>query len=1207
MDLQQRLSNQEIHQDWYGMAEALNQGLGEVSDSALKAELHLQLGRVLHTRFLQGVKALKHFQDAYKLNPSLTVALAEARDVYRELGKLNMVQKLLELQLKVTSSPAEAGAIGKQLGDILCDEGQYDKAAAVYSAAMRASGAADGDLPELLMDIQATPDSWQDRLASLLRLAHSTEDPHAKSLAFMRAARIARRYAPEEAEGMLTQAYVASFQNVSAVALLENLLVESGRTEAILRIQRQVLDSYPEDKKVEAFLAFGARWALRHQNVEVAGQFLLEALRRSPGLSQALIYLREHADEWPSGYEGLLAVVDSVFDRSISPADTRGTLAVAALIAWQNLNDVARARLYLSRLASVDPEHPAIIAFAAVNGGVELTEAVQVVAAASTADLGNSSASVRPETEAVGDKEFSVQDVTIADDRVEGAGQQGQHMVQEEVVVLPAAEERSQKEQKIIALREQLRQQEDGKRFSELVKTLMLLGDELSDPFERAELYMRAADLYVTKFVNQAEAVRAYEKVIECDPMNPVALDYLRQMYEKRRDWEKLVSLSLAQAREVEAGPERTSLFKDIAKLATEKIKKPEICIELWNEVLKSDPEDIEALSALAQLFERGRDFERLASVLEQLAESTLDSKEKIQILNKLAQVVGDRLNDDARAVSAYQALLVLVPDDRRAQEQLKKRYVTLGRWNDLEYFYAESGKWDEFIRILETNEAKTEDVNQRISMLIKIAELWTTQKGKTDRAVRSYEKVLQLDARNLGAAERLAPLYEATNNPKGLAGVIEIQLVHATSSDERLPLLRQVAALYEQNLRESSLAFERYLAAFAIAPTDSQGQLDVERIAKTTGLWPRVVEAYRRAIEGLSNTGELDAVVTLRIRLGRIFVDEMNLVNDALAEYRAVYDEDSENEFALAALEQLYRQTQRWSDLLQIYSRKLEITSAGDEQTQVQYDIARLYEVHTGDVAAAIQTYQAVLDQDPADMRSLEALDRLYQLTEQWTPYAEVLERRIELDVDEATLVDLKFRLAQVQLEHLSEETNALTNYREILLISPEHQGARMALEGMLRRPTLRTEAASILEAIYETREDWGKLIETLDILAESMEDPARRVELLRKMAETASTRLSRPDRAVESLARALVEDPAQKDTRIELEGCAEQCGAWTRVMEVYQSIASELSDIDLARDYWLRLAEIQEQQELVERGGQQLRSGADIGYGRYRSPYGA
>ena len=193
MDLQQRLSSLENHQDWYGLAEALSQALSEAGDNESKAELHLRLGRVLHTHFLQGVKALKHFQDAYKLNPSLTVGLAEARRIYSELGKLNMVQKLFELQLKVAVDPVEAAKLGRELGDILCDEGQYERATSVYANVLESLGGADADISDLLADAQTTPEHWQERLASILRDAHATSDPRAKSFAFTRAARIARR------------------------------------------------------------------------------------------------------------------------------------------------------------------------------------------------------------------------------------------------------------------------------------------------------------------------------------------------------------------------------------------------------------------------------------------------------------------------------------------------------------------------------------------------------------------------------------------------------------------------------------------------------------------------------------------------------------------------------------------------------------------------------------------------------------------------------------------------------------------------------------------------------------------------------------------------------------------------------------------------------------------------------------------------------
>jgi tetratricopeptide (TPR) repeat protein len=511
-----------------------------------------------------------------------------------------------------------------------------------------------------------------------------------------------------------------------------------------------------------------------------------------------------------------------------------------------------------------------------------------------------------------------------------------------------------------------------------------------------------------------------------------------------------------------------------------------------------------------------------------------------------------------------------------------------LGRWDDLEFFYAESGKWDEFIRILETNEAKTQDTAQRIGMLMKIAELWMTQKGKADRAARSYEKVLQLDVNNLAAAERLAPLYADANNHKGLAGVIEVKLQHLEAPTERLDLLREVGRLYEGKLHDKGAAFERFLAVFEISPSDEEAQSDVERAAKSVGRWDDLVAAYRTSIESASDQGDLDGANGLRLRLGRILVEELQQVDEALEQYSKVYESDPTNFQALQALESLYRQTGRWRELLDVYARKLELVEFGEDRKSVLYEIARLHEEQVGDLKAAIETYENVLAEDPADSVALAALDSLFLRTSSWDQYAEILRRRIELDVDEPTLVDLKFRLAGVLLGQAEGEADALANYREILYINPEHEGTRNALEGLLSRPSVRAEAAGILEAIYESREEWDKLISTLEILAGATDDVVRRVELLRKMALTAATRLSQLPRAIVAQSRALREDPSQADTRLELEGYVEQSGDVESLAQVYADIAQAASDASLARDYWLRLASIHEQCDRVEEAAQ-------------------
>ena len=53
-----------------------------------------------------------------------------------------------------------------------------------------------------------------------------------------------------------------------------------------------------------------------------------------------------------------------------------------------------------------------------------------------------------------------------------------------------------------------------------------------------------------------------------------------------------------------------------MAKLASEKLKKPSVSIELWQKVLADDAEHLEALGELEKLYEREKVWDKLADVL---------------------------------------------------------------------------------------------------------------------------------------------------------------------------------------------------------------------------------------------------------------------------------------------------------------------------------------------------------------------------------------------------------------------------------------------------------------------------------------------------------------------------------------------------------------------------------------------------------------
>jgi tetratricopeptide (TPR) repeat protein len=314
--------------------------------------------------------------------------------------------------------------------------------------------------------------------------------------------------------------------------------------------------------------------------------------------------------------------------------------------------------------------------------------------------------------------------------------------------------------------------------------------------------------------------------------------------------------------------------------------------------------------------------------VLEKQADSSLDNATRIQVLNKLGTIYGDRLGNDEGAVNAWRQLLALDPNDRKAQEALKKKYLALGRWDDLEVFYAESGKWDEFIRVLEQQEAKETEPAAKLGMLFKIAELWADKKQKADRAARAYEKVLELDPSNLRAADSLVPIYQQAGNAKQLAAAIEVKLAHEDDGAGKVALLREVAGLYEGRVKEPQRAFERYAAAFAIEPTDERSAEDMERAAKATGDWPAVVVAYEKAIDDDRRLGHRPR--ELRLRLGRVLEAEVKDVDRAHRDLpRGARGRRRERGRARRARAALPRHTSKFSELLGIYEKKRELAAS--------------------------------------------------------------------------------------------------------------------------------------------------------------------------------------------------------------------------------------------------------------------------------------
>lgn len=718
-------------------------------------------------------------------------------------------------------------------------------------------------------------------------------------------------------------------------------------------------------------------------------------------------------------------------------------------------------------------------------------------------------------------------------------------------------------------------QYEHMKRWPDLIGVLQKKVPTLSMPAEQVELYLRIAALFQEKFSNVAEAIKAFEKVLELDAGNATAIAYLKTNYEKRRDWEKLIGVHQKEIDRIEDPAERGRKLIDVAKLASEKLKKPAISIELWQKVLDADPTHLEALAELEKLYEREKVWDKLADVVEAQARLIDDRVKKVAALQKLGILFTDKVQDADRATAAWRALLDVEPENKRGQDALKKLYLQQKNFEELEKFYAAQNKYDEYIRVLE-RQADTEDDATKIVLNVKIAELYRDRLNKADRAMRAYEKVLSLDGHNLPAAEALIPLYEGAKDARKLSGVLEIQLGHTQDLHTRVERMRRLAELSEDALKDKAAAFGWHLKLFGEDPRASGVTEHIERLAKETGGWAELVQAYEAAY---GRAGELK--LSLMMVVARVQEEELAEPDKALDTNTEILKLDENNAQAIAALERLYLRTERYNDLLGIYEKKLRLEPDKEAQKEIRYKVASIFELEIKDNAKAIAAYQDILGDFPDELPAYKALDRIYVATQQWNELSPVIQRELGLvpPGDTGAIVELKFRLGQLREQHLGDVQGAIDMYRDILDLEATHQGARQALEARLGDPAHQLVAAAILEPIYQRTEEWGRLIEVHEIQLGRESVASNRVSLLLRIGDLQATKAGDGEKAFDAYSRCFREDPSNATARAELERLAAINDSWPAFASLYESAIDKLkpdgAEAVLVRELLIKVAE--------------------------------
>ncbi|MEO1334862.1 MAG: hypothetical protein AAFV29_04435, partial [Myxococcota bacterium] len=300
----------------------------------------------------------------------------------------------------------------------------------------------------------------------------------------------------------------------------------------------------------------------------------------------------------------------------------------------------------------------------------------------------------------------------------------------------------------------------------------------------------------------------------------------------------------------------------------------------------------------------------------------------------------------------------------------------------------------------------------------------------------------------------------------------------------------------------------------------------------------------------------------------GEIREDALNDPDGAIEAYRTVLDADGHHGQALAALERLLGQSDRYEELAKLLQTRLE--SAADDAGRMQYGLAlvTLQDVRLGQPEAAAETVKALLTTQPKEPLLLARLSELLERTEAWADLVPVLERLRDASEDRDVQVAAEARAADVLAQHLSDKKSALARYRAALSIKATHAATIRGLETFLDDPEYRAEAGRLLAPLYEGTNNAQGTVRSLEAQLAAETNPDTRRDLLSRIAQLQTSDLDDAGSAFEALKQAFEEDLLDDAAFTRLADLASAANQSKALAEVYERAADRRTeDLELLR----------------------------------------
>ena len=392
----------------------------------------------------------------------------------------------------------------------------------------------------------------------------------------------------------------------------------------------------------------------------------------------------------------------------------------------------------------------------------------------------------------------------------------------------------------LLRLRNNFLDADDDNRRGRATELIDVLNRRLEGPLsvdERVNALTRLGRLYEVEAGLEEAAAEVYREALSYDPQHVPALRALGRLYTRRGNWGALAELYEREIATLSHRPAGWRRHFQLAELYEHRLDRDERALENYLIVLEEKPNYLPALKSSARILGRLGRWTRLADLFLRMVESAPSRRQKLYLLDKVAEVAEVHLENYEVAIGAWKETLELDPENPRA-------YTTLGR------LFARTQRWEELIDLNVAEMELIDDPEEVAAVWLRNAEIAEQHLENVELAEQYYRKTLEVIPDYLPALEALGRIYLRGGRWAEIVEMTGRELQEANDLEKTNRQLGALAEILETKLDRRGDAIAIYERLWAEDSSDGYVFSALARLYRAEGRWNELEELLNTRLQ---------------------------------------------------------------------------------------------------------------------------------------------------------------------------------------------------------------------------------------------------------------------------------------------------------------------------------------------------------------------